>query len=77
MRLLSWNIMSNHVAFQKTFKMNVEKRIAAFKEVGNPFEDDSEVLYAMDTKVVVENCDVKAVQSVIEVGQQQYNDFVK
>ena len=64
-------------AVQKSFKKDVESLVSAFEETGNPFEDDSGCLFAMDTKIVADAAAIKAVENVVSTGQQQYDEFVK
>ena len=41
-------------AFQKSFIGHVERLVASFEEEGNPFKDDSGMLYSLDpSKAVV------------------------
>ena len=63
-------------AIQKSFKKDMESLVSAFDETGNPFEDDSSCLFAMDTKVIADGAAIQAVQSVVSTGQQQFEEFV-
>ena len=51
--------------------------VSSFEEVGNLFEEDSKDLFAVDSKVIVENAVIQTVKNVITIGQEQYNTFVE
>ena len=51
--------------------------MSSFEEVGNPFEEDSKDLFALDSKVIAENAVIQTVKNVITIGQEQYNTFVE
>ena len=44
---------------------------------GNPFEEDSKDLLVLDTKDIMGDGVVKTVQNVMNIGQKQYDTFVK
>jgi len=62
---------------QVLFKKDVASLVSSFEEVGNPFEENSKDLFALDLKVIVENEVIQAVKNVITIGQEQYNTFVE
>ena len=64
-------------AFKKVFKEHVEKLLTAFKNEGNPFQDDSNVLFAIDSTVVADESSIKAVHDAFKIGEEQYKDFVE
>jgi len=41
------------------------------------FEEDSKDMFALDSKVIVENAVIQTVKNVITIGQEQYNTFVE
>ena len=64
-------------AFQKSFRGQVERLVASFEEEGNPFKDDSGMLYSMDpSKAVVGTNAIQTVFDLPQIGHSQYNDFV-
>ena len=62
---------------QALFKKDVASLASSFEEVGNPFEEDSKDLFALDSIVIVENAVIQTVKNVITVAQEQYNTFVE
>ena len=62
---------------QVLFKKDVASLVSSFEEVGNPFEEDSKDLFALDSKVIVENAVIQTVKNVITIGQEQYSTFVE
>lgn len=54
------------------FKKDVAFLVSSFGEVGNPFQEDSKDLFALDSKVIVENAVIQTVKNVITIGQEQY-----
>ena len=62
---------------QVLFKKDVASLVSSFEEVGNPFEEDSKDLFALDSKVIVENAVIQTVKNTITIGQEQYNTFVE
>ena len=62
---------------QIIFYKHVQSLVAAFESFGNPFMDDGDDLFALDTTTI---CSIEAVHSlrtIQSVGKQMYNDFVK
>ena len=64
-------------AFQKVFKGHVEKLLTALENEENPFQDDSNVLFAIDSTVVADESSIKAVHDAFKIGEEQYKDFVE
>ena len=60
---------------QNAFTRDVDALVSAFEEVGNPFEDYGECLFALDTKDIVEEVSATTVQNVLAKAEQQFNDF--
>jgi hypothetical protein len=46
------------------------------EEMGNPFQEDSDYLFALDTKNVKSEDVVQTVKTVQSMGQQQYKNFI-
>ena len=46
------------------------------EEMGNPFIEDSCYLFALDTKDIMREDAVNTVQGIVNLGQQQYNNFI-
>lgn len=60
----SWKHHEMNRGFQKSFGGHVERLVASFEEEGNPFKDDSGMLYFMDpSKAVV---GTHAIQTVFD-----------
>ena len=62
---------------QVLFKKDVTSLVSAIEEVGNPFEEDSKDLYALDSKVIMGGHVIQTVKNVVAIGQKQYNTFVE
>jgi hypothetical protein len=63
-------------SFQMTFSNQVNELVVAIVEMGNPFIEDSCCLFTLDTKDVMGSEDVSTVKDIINLGQQQYNEFI-
>ena len=48
----------------------------ALAELGNPFIDDSADLFALDTKIVPGEEDIKHLYTVETIGQEQFKSFM-
>ena len=64
-------------SFQVTFSAQVNELVVAMEEMGNPFIEDSCYLFALDTKDIMSEDAVSTVQGIVNLGQQQYNDFIE
>ena len=77
--LLSHDKLKDHheqiPSVQNAFTRDVDALVSAFEEAGNPFEDDGECLFALDTKDIVEEVSAATVQNILAKGEQQFNDF--
>ena len=62
---------------QVLFKKDVASLVSSFEEVGNPFEEDSKDLLALDSKVIVENALIHTVKNLVTIDQEQYNTPVE
>ena len=56
---------------QNAFTRDVDALVFAFEEAGNPFEDDGECLFALDTTDIVEEVSATKVQNILAKGEQQ------
>ena len=63
-------------SFQVTFSTQVNELVVAMEEMGSPFIEDSCYLFALDTKDIMSKDVVNTVQGIVNLGQQQYNDFI-
>lgn len=64
-------------ATQLTFKQDVVSVVCAFEELGNPFEEEGEELFAIHTRDVMDSEIVETVQNIVKVGKRQYDSFVQ
>jgi len=65
-------------AFQARFKKHVANLIEEFKKLRNPFEDDGNVeLIQLDTKNVLSDAVLKAVNEVEELSYRQAKQFTR
>jgi len=62
---------------QKKFLEQVTALKAVFEDMGNPFMEESEDLYTLDSRIIMSQAVVKTVQGIQKFGGAQYNDFVK
>ena len=62
---------------QKTFKNQVQELAQIIYEMGNPFNDDSPDLFALDTRDCTNECVVNTVRTIEEVGVTSYEAYVK
>ena len=60
---------------QNAFTRDVDALVSAFEEAGNPFEDNGECLFALDTKDIVEDVSATTIHNVLAGGEQQFNHF--
>jgi len=63
-------------SIQKTFFTNVEGVVTAMEEMGTPFSDASDDLYALDTKVEMPAPVVESIKTAEALGKRQYQRFV-
>ena len=59
---------------QRAFARDVRSLVTVIQELGNPFEEMSLVL---DTKEIASPSVVKTVNTAEQIGQEQFNAFVK
>ena len=51
--------------------------MATFEGMGNPFLEDSGCMLTLDTKVVMNKYAIQTVNTVEEIGQRQFIEFVE
>ena len=64
-------------AIQREFRKDVTSVISSFEALGNPFTEESQDLFAIHTKDVMDDCVVDSVKNVVNLGEDQYRSFVK
>ena len=64
-------------AVQRTFAKDVKSLIHVIEEMGSPFLEDSADLLALDTKDIMPESVTTAVKNAQEIGQSQYDMYVK
>ncbi len=62
---------------QDAFAKDVHSLISVMKELGNPFEEDSTDLLALDTKEMSGHSSVDSVRNVRRIGQEQFQKFTE
>ena len=62
---------------QIKFKKEVMTLVCAFEDIGNPFQEDNGDLLTLDTREIMNNDVVETTKSVVKMGQQQYDIFVR
>ena len=61
---------------QKAFQNDVSLA-RVINDLGNPFQEDTEDLYNIDTKVVIADEGVQAVRNAQDIGQTQFEEFME
>jgi len=80
---LHWNEREdvNHhdqiASIQTTFAKHVCTLVAAIEELGNPFEEESQDMIALDTKEIADAAVVDTVYNAKKLGQEQFDAFTK
>jgi len=62
-----WTAFANHV----------RSLVAVIEEFGNPFEEESQDLLVLDTKVIADAAVVETVRNAKKIGQKQFDAFTK
>jgi len=60
---------------QASFVKNVRSLVDIIEKMGNPFEDESQGVFKLDTKKMVHPAAVEAVMNVKRIGQVQFEAF--
>ena len=63
-------------SIQVTCAKDIKSLVEVFEELGNPFEEDSGDLLALDSKDIMTDAAVKTVCDVVHIGQEQYDAYV-
>ena len=64
-------------SIQATFARDVCSLVSTMEEFGNPFEEESSDLLVFDSKEIVDDAAVYAIQNVRNIGQKQFQTFIK
>lgn len=64
-------------AIQREFHKDVSNVVSNFHAMGNPFAEESEDLFTIHTKDVMNSSVVDTVKNVVTLGEEQYQVFVK
>ena len=62
---------------QKRFAADTKALVAAFQEVGNPFDEDSDEIVILDTKEVMSEDVARSIMCAHEEGRKKHSAFVK
>ena len=62
---------------QRAFARDVRSLVTVIQELGNPFEEMSQDMLVLDTKEIASPSVVKTVNTAEQIGQEQFNAFVK
>ena len=65
------------VTFQNNFKTDVFKLVDEIEELGNPFLEDSGMIFSLDTKDIMDKTVVQALRTARDIGHTQFNEFIK
>ena len=60
----------------KSFAKDVQALLAAFEDLGNPFEEDSQDFLVLDTKEIANPAVVETVRTAKQIGKQQFDTYV-
>ena len=63
--------------YQVSFFNDVKALESTLNEMGNPFLEDSQDLFVIDTKVVADKCTVEIMKKSESLGKEQFETFVK
>ena len=63
--------------FQLIFHLEVKSLLSALEDVGNPFDDDSNDLFDLETKIVVPETIAQNLYKLENVGEKQFRDFIE
>ena len=64
-------------SIQKAFASDLKNVINMFEKLGNPFSEESNDLYVLDTKVIMPDEVVATVRSVEDIGKTKFDGFVR
>ena len=64
-------------SWQKLFVKDVRSLTSTIEELGNPFEEDSNELLALDTKQIADVSVIQTVELAYKIGKDQFDLFVK
>ena len=64
-------------SIQAAFARDVCSLVSTMEEFGNPFEEESSDLLVLDSKEIVDDAAVYAIQNVRNIGQKQFQTFIK
>ena len=62
---------------QSVFHKEVKSLLSALKDVGNPFDDNSNDLFDLETKIVVPETIAQNLYKLENVGEKQFRDFIE
>ena len=78
--MIDSNLIDKHhdssASTQVKFYNDVKALILALQESGNPFKDDSDNLYDLETKLVAPVTSKQNLRIIEKVGTEQFNDFI-
>ena len=70
-------IMRRAFPTQKSFKEQAVSLVHTFNEFGNPFLEHSSELLVLDTRNVMDQSVINTVNTIYEVGKEQYAKYYK
>ena len=62
---------------QSIFQKEVKSLLSAFEDVGNPFDDDSNDLFDLQTKTVVTETITQNLNKLENVREKQFRDIIE
>ena len=63
-------------SIQREFMKDVQSVVITMNDLGNPFDDDTQDLFALDTKVIMPKEVINCYTSAANLGNDQYSGFV-
>ena len=64
-------------SIQSVFQKEVKSLLSALEDVGNPFDDDSNDLFALQTKTVVTETIAQNLNKLENVREKQFRDIIE
>ena len=62
---------------QTSYAKDVRSLVATIEELGNPFEEESQDLLVLDSKLIADPAVVETIHNVKSIGQNQFDAFTK
>ena len=64
-------------SIQRAFHEDAKNTVSVIREMGNPFAEDTGELIALDTKRILTDILVQRMDSIRDIGEDKYQEFVE